>query len=39
MIINRDRLNVRLGGNTLVINDRIGEVFTRLAELQGISLG
>ena len=39
VIINRDRLNVRLGGNTLVINDRIGEVFTRLAELQGISLG
>ena len=38
VIINRDRLNIRLGGNTLVINDRIGEVFTRLAELQGISL-
>ncbi len=39
VIINRDRLNIRLGGNTLVINDRIGEVFTRLAELQGIALG
>ena len=38
VIINRDRLNVRLGGNTLVINDRIGEVFTRLAELQEIKL-
>ena len=38
VIINRDALNVRLGGSTLVINDRIGEVFTKLAELQGISL-
>lgn len=38
VIINRDSLNIRMGANTLVINDRIGEVFTALAELQGIAL-
>ena len=36
VIINRDALNVRTGANTLVITDRIGEVFTEVAKLQGI---
>ncbi|SFG39372.1 NAD-dependent protein deacylase [Oribacterium sp. WCC10] len=39
VIINRDELNIRRAANTLVINDKIGEVFTRLAEISGISLG
>ncbi len=38
VIINRDELNVRKAQDTLVINDKIGEVFTRLAEMSGISL-
>ncbi len=38
VIINRDDLHVRLGANTLVINEKIGEVFTGLAKLQGITL-
>ena len=38
VIINRDELNVRKAHDTLVINDKIGEVFTRLAEMSGISL-
>ncbi len=39
-IINRDPLEVRIGGGieTLVITDRIGEVFSRLAELQAMEL-
>jgi NAD-dependent deacetylase len=36
VIINRDALSVRLGADTLLIQDKIGEVFTRLAELQGL---
>lgn len=38
VIINRDELNVRMDAHTLVIKDKIGEVFTRLAELQGLRL-
>lgn len=38
VIINRDKLNVSLSGKTLVINEKIGEVFTKLASLQNIEL-
>lgn len=38
VIINRDPLNIRVGENVLVINEKIGEVFTELAKLQGIEL-
>jgi NAD-dependent deacetylase len=38
VIINRDKINVRVGQNTLVINEKIGQVFTELAKLQGIEL-
>ena len=38
VIINRDELNVKLGQEVLVINERIGEVFTRLAKVQNIQL-
>ena len=38
VIINRDELNVRVGQNTLVINEKIGEVFSKLAKLQNIPL-
>ena len=38
VIINRDALNVRVKADTLVIQDKIGEVFAKLAEKQGISL-
>jgi NAD-dependent deacetylase len=38
VIINRDPLNIRVGENVLVIQDKIGEVFTQLAKLQGIEL-
>ena len=34
VIINRDALSVRLGADTLLIQDKIGEVFTQLAKLQ-----
>lgn len=36
VIINRDALSVRMRADTLLIQDKIGEVFTRLAELQGL---
>ena len=38
VIINRDPLNIRVGENVLVIQDKIGEVFSELAKLQGITL-
>ena len=38
VIINRDALDVRSKANTLLIQDKIGEVFTELAKKQGISL-
>ncbi len=38
-IINRDELHVNLGKETLVIHDRIGEVFTKLAELEKTEIG
>ena len=38
VIINRDPLNIRVGENSLIINEKIGQVFTKLAELQGIEL-
>lgn len=38
VIINRDELNVRLGENTLVIKEKIGEVFSKLAKLQGLEI-
>lgn len=38
VIINRDALNIRSKGNVLTITDRIGEVFTELAAIQGIAL-
>ena len=36
VIINRDRIDVRKAENTLVINRKIGELFTELAALQNI---
>ena len=38
VIINRDPLNIRVGEHVLVIQDKIGEVFSELAKLQGITL-
>lgn len=38
VIINRDALDVRTKANTLIIQDKIGEVFTELAKKQGIEL-
>ncbi len=38
VIINRDPLDIRVGENVLVINEKIGEVFSQLAELQNIKL-
>ncbi|MBO4903120.1 MAG: NAD-dependent protein deacylase [Lachnospiraceae bacterium] len=38
VIINRDALDVRAAKNTLMITDKIGEVFAALAEKQGIKL-
>jgi NAD-dependent deacetylase len=38
VIINRDELNIRKNADTLVIHEKIGEVFTRVAALQGIQL-
>lgn len=38
VIINRDRIDIRRAENTLVINRKIGEVFTELAELQNIEI-
>lgn len=36
VIINKDDISFRRGENTLVINDKIGEVFSEVAKLQGI---
>jgi NAD-dependent deacetylase len=38
VIINQSDLAVRKAENTLIIRERIGEVFTELAKLQGIDL-
>ena len=38
VIINQAEINVRRAQNTLVIRERIGQVFTELAKLQGIEL-
>jgi NAD-dependent deacetylase len=38
VVINQAEINVRRAQNTLVIKERIGKVFTELAELQGIEL-
>ncbi len=38
VVINRDKIDIRRAENTLVINRKIGELFTELAELQGIEL-
>ncbi len=38
VIINRDAIDVRRAENTLVINRKIGELFTELAKLQNIEL-
>jgi NAD-dependent deacetylase len=38
VIINQSDLAVRKAENTLIIRERIGEVFTELAKLQGIEL-
>lgn len=38
VIINQAEINVRRAQNTLVIKERIGQVFTELAKLQGIDL-
>ena len=38
VIINRDELHVKEAPNTLIINEKIGEVFTALAKKQGIDL-
>ena len=38
VIINRDKIDIRRAENTLVINRKIGEVFTELAELQNIEI-
>lgn len=38
VIINRDVLNVKVGEEVLVIQEKIGEVFTKLAKLQNIDL-
>ena len=38
VVINRDKIDIRKAENTLVINRKIGELFTELAKLQGIEL-
>ena len=38
VIINRDAIDVRRAENTLIINRKIGELFTELAKLQNIEL-
>ena len=38
VVINRDALDIRLKADTLVINDKIGEVFKALADIQKIDL-
>ena len=38
VIINRDEIHVRTAQNTLIIKERIGQVFTELAKIQGIEL-
>lgn len=38
VIINRDKIDIRRAENTLVINRKIGEVFTELAELQNMEI-
>ncbi len=38
VVINRDALDIRAKADTLFIQDKIGEVFTQLAQKQGISL-
>lgn len=38
VIINRDNLNVQFHANTLTIHEKIGEFFTKVANLQGIEL-
>ena len=38
VIINQSALSVRRADNTLIIKERIGEVFTQLAALQGMEL-
>ena len=38
VIINESDLAVRKAENTLIIRDKIGKVFTELAEMQGIDL-
>lgn len=38
VIINRDELPFKRGGNVLTINEKIGEVFLELAKRQGIEL-
>ncbi len=38
VIINRDAIDVRRAENTLIINKKIGELFTELAKLQNIEL-
>ena len=38
VIINQSELSIRKGEDTLIIKERIGEVFSELAKLQGIEL-
>ena len=38
VVINRDRIDIRQAENTLIINEKIGQLFTELAKLQGITL-
>ncbi|MCR4691857.1 MAG: NAD-dependent protein deacylase, partial [Lachnospiraceae bacterium] len=38
VVINRDPLNIRMSGEVLTIQEKIGEVFAKLAKLQGIEL-
>ncbi|QFJ54157.1 NAD-dependent protein deacylase [Pseudobutyrivibrio xylanivorans] len=38
VVINQSDINVRKAENTLIIHERIGEVFTELAKIQGITL-
>lgn len=38
VVINQSELNISQKGDVLIIKERIGEVFTKLAELQNISL-
>lgn len=38
VIINRDELNIRNRNNILMVNESIGDFFTRVAKLQGIEI-